>query len=299
MIISTQLLNKIQKIIDKHYNYLTVSLLGNSVFTPEELNNLKRMGIDTTNKESFLKSIYVHNLINNVENKTIPTTIKEMLKQQKDNILLTNTEAYAVSQLNNTFKVLLDKLKQDTITNMSNVILNEGVKHKFEVIGNPNRTPEEKEEMEDLTFSKIKSELLDSSGEVGRNFDRIVSTEMSNALGNGSIDRIVKDNKDKDFNDVYVYRISVMDGKLCPACRRLYVDSDGTPKVYRLSTLLSNGTNYGKKFSEYEAVTGATHPNCREAQPLELKQGWQVLSGGKTSFIGLEKFAEYIKTKLS
>jgi len=49
----------------------------------------------------------------------------------------------------------------------------------------------------------------------------------------------------------------------CPHCRRLYLKPDGTPKVFSMKQLLSNGTNYGRKTADWKPVVGATHPNCR------------------------------------
>ena len=52
----------------------------------------------------------------------------------------------------------------------------------------------------------------------------------------------------------------------CPVCRRLYLISGeiGTePIVFKLSTLLANGTNIGVKQANAKPVIGATHPYCR------------------------------------
>ncbi len=122
---------------------------------------------------------------------------------------------------------------------------------------------------------------------------------MSNAIGIGSVDRIAEQNEGKDFGDVFVYRIVVNDAALCKWCRRFYQDSDGSPRVYKLSTLLSNGSNYGKKTADWLPVVGATHPNERCSQVIELKRGWKVLPGGRQTYIGNEKWAEYIVNKVS
>jgi hypothetical protein len=299
MIVSKDLLNKIRKIIENHFNHLTISILGNGVFTAEELAQLATMGIDTSNPNSFLRSVYVHNLINNASIDTMPASLRAMLAQQKSGKLaLTGLETMAIDHLNETFKGYLDKLKQEVVTNMSKVILENNMLHKFELIAKPDKTLEEQEEIRDLTMSKIKQELRDATGKSSRNWDRIVSTEMGNAIGMGSADRIAKDNVDKDAEDVYVYRIIKNDAKLCKYCRKFYLDNDGTPKLYRFSELLGNGTNYGKKAVDWLPVLGAVHPYDRCSPALELKPGWKLLPGGKTTFIGLEKWKKYIKGKV-
>lgn len=297
MIVSNDILNKIKQIIENHYNYLTVSVLGNSVFTPEELANLKSLGVDTSSTDSFIKSVYVHNLLNNAAMDKMPPSVREMLKQQKTKLVLTEAEAYAVEHLNQTVKGLIDKLKQDTMTNMANVVLDANMVHKFGIMGQAEKTEEEAEELKDLTLSKIKQQLRDAAGIQGKNWDRIVSTEMSNAISIASADRISKDNEGENFDQIYVYRIVKNDGKLCTYCRKFYLDEEGTPRVFTLSQLLSNGTNFGKKASSWLPVASATHPYERCSQILELKPGFKVIVGGRTTFIGLEKWKEYIKEK--
>ena len=84
----------------------------------------------------------------------------------------------------------------------------------------------------------------------------------------------------------------------CNHCKRFYVDADGSPAVYRLSTILGNGSNYGKRQSDWLPVSGATHPNDRESGLLELRNGWKISASGALEFIGKTDFQEYIVKKL-
>jgi hypothetical protein len=152
--------------------------------------------------------------------------------------------------------------------------------------------------VKESTLSKLKQKLRDTTQDVNRDWLRVATTVMSETIGNGSVDRIVTDNRDKDAGEVYVYRIVVNDAALCKYCRRFYMDEDGSPKVYKLSTLLGNGSNFGKKKDSWLPVVGATHPNERCSQVIELKPGWKVLPGGKQTYIGLEKWNDYIVNKV-
>ena len=49
----------------------------------------------------------------------------------------------------------------------------------------------------------------------------------------------------------------------CPHCRKLYLNTDGTPKLFKLSELEANGTNIGLKPSEWKATISQAHPRCR------------------------------------
>ena len=42
------------------------------------------------------------------------------------------------------------------------------------------------------------------------------------------------------------------------------MEDDGvTPKVFKLSELIGNGTNYGKKQADWVATLGIIHPYCQ------------------------------------
>jgi hypothetical protein len=164
---------------------------------------------------------------------------------------------------------------------------------------NPDRSDVMDDLIKESTLGKLRQKLQDTSGDGNRDWTRVAITEMSNAIGIASIDRIVTENRDADPNEVYVFRIIVNDAKTCKFCRRFYVDSDGTPKVYKLSTIINNGSNYGKKSDDWHPCVGATHPNERCSQTIELKPGWKLNAGGSVSYMGLDKWREYIFNKVS
>lgn len=300
MIISLETLRKIRKIIDSRYNTLTISVLGNSVFTPEELRELRNAGIDTSNQDSFLDLVYNHNYLNQMGKTTNPVSVDEMQKQQAMPSIKPIGEAHiaAVEHLNENAKQSIEKLKQDMTSRVEGLIRSVNQDYKHDALQNLTRLDVEDEIVKESMVGKIKRDLRDYSTEPFRNWDRIVRTEISNAIGAGSVDRIVTDNKEKAISDVYVYRINPNDSATCKYCRSFYIDGDGSPKVYRLTSLLANGSNYGKKAPAWQGVSGATHPNCRDSQILELRRGWKVLPGGSVTFIGYDKWDEYISRKV-
>lgn len=301
MIISKEKLAKIKEIIENHYNRLAINTLGTSVFSKEELRKLKDLGIDTTKKESFLELVYHHNFINEQGKINAPVSFEEMQSQQKIPSIKPIGEAhtYAIEHLNENAKHLVDKLKNDVKSKIENIIRENNNLYKFNALMNLDRPAESDQLVKDSTIGKLKQQLRDFSKEPNRDWGRIVRTEMSNAIGAGSVDRIVSDNKTQNLDDIYVFRIIVPDTTTCKYCRKFYLDEDNTPKVYRLSTLLSNGSNYGKKPENWNPVSVATHPNERCSQIIELRPGWKVSQGGKVTFIGFEKWKSYILNKVS
>lgn len=187
--------------------------------------------------------------------------------------------------LNSMLKQLLEKHRANVVSRVEGFLRETNTAAKYR--------PNWKEPL-----NKLKQNLKDLSKDMNRDWRRIASTEVSNAIGLASVDRIASHNKDKDFSEIYVYRIVVQDAAMCKWCKKFYLDTDGSPAVYRLSELIANNTNYGKHTSDWKPVAGATHPNERCSPTIELKPGFKVLPGGTQTYIGTKGWNSYIKSKL-
>lgn len=129
---------------------------------------------------------------------------------------------------------------------------------------------------------RIAQELRAKTKDLYKDWDRVVTTEMAQAQNLGALDAITENSKGKAHNEIYVYKIGVIDDKRCKVCEKLWTLPDGvTPKVYRLSELTANGTNYGKKTADWKATVETTHPNCRDFL-MELPISWGFQNGALT-----------------
>jgi len=274
MNLSKELLAKIKKIIEKNHTFLTLSVLGKSSFTKEEIEEFKKLtGKEPNNEKSLLEYVYLSNFADNpVKNLSELDSIKT---PRKDTIL----------QSDEVIKTLIAKLSQD----MSQKILNSLID-----VTRTYRNEDFTEALKNKSFSEIKQRFKDISEDGNRDWGRVVATEMSNLIGYGSVDKILKDGGDPE--ETYVFRKIVGDIKTCRWCRKFY--GENTPKVYKLSTLLANGSNYGKLKEDWQAVVGATHPNTRTSQIIEIPVGYIPNSSGTLTFVGKEKFLEFIEENL-
>lgn len=300
MVTKKATIEKIREIIQKHYARLVVSVLGRDALSEKELKELESLGVDTSNRDSLMTLVYNHNFINHPVDEIAPKSVEDMKSQQSVKGLTPVGEAheYTVENLNDKTKQYIDKLKLDMMTKVEGLIRENNDAYKMDALQNLDRQDVLDELMKESSLGKLKQKLKDTSGDGNRDWMRVAVTEMSNAIGIASVDRIVSDNRDADLDDVFVFRITVKDAKTCKWCRRFYDDEDGSPKLYRLSTLLANGSNYGKKTDSWEPVIGATHPNERCSQMIELKPGFKLLPDGSVSYIGLDKWNSYILDKL-
>lgn len=300
MVTNKETLDLIKRIIEKHYTRLVISVLGKPGLTKEEIKTLEDAGYDTSNDDSLMSLVYYHNFINHPIDKESPKTIPEMEAQQSVKGLKPEGQAndYSIENANDKMLQYINKMKLDVATRIDALVRENNDAYKMNALQNLNRDATSDELMKESTIGKLRQKLRDTSKDGNRDWVRVAVTEMSNTIGIASVDRIVTDNTEKPLDDVFAYRVIVHDERTCKYCRRFYEDHDGSPKVYKLSTLLANGSNYGKNRDSWMPVTGATHPNERCSQVLELKPGWMIKTDGSLTYIGLDKWNAYIVDKV-
>lgn len=90
-----------------------------------------------------------------------------------------------------------------------------------------------------------------------------ISYVSESALNEGKVEEIKSQAGKDGEEDPIVYKVPIQDEKLCSHCRRAYLKSDGTPRLFRLSELAANGTNIGRKPNEWLPTLQQLHINCR------------------------------------
>lgn len=274
---------KIQDIIKKHYSNIAIGIIGSGAFTKDELESLKKQGVNTSNKFSLLDIIYKHNFMN--PDGKGPKTIESAIKQQVFERPQINKNV--VDSLNETMKLFIEKLQVDTQSRIENIIRDTNDINNLFKLADTSKTTQD-----------LIQELKATMPAATKDWQRVVLTEVSNAIGLGSVDKIVSENNGQNLDEVYVYRIPVNDSITCKWCRKFYNGYQNVPKLYRLSSLLANGSNYGKSKEQWLPVVGATHPNTRTSPIIELKPGFILIPGGGQTFVGNEKASTWIKENL-
>jgi len=136
----------------------------------------------------------------------------------------------------------------------------EALAHKRQVLGSDSSNRK--------IIKALAKRLEKATGDAKRDWLRTAHTEVHNLVEDGKALAIAKS---KPGSDPIVYKKPRPDA--CPYCRLLYTDDDGAPRLFRLSSLIANGTNIGRKAgrpsfigksaTEYKATLGAIHPWCR------------------------------------
>lgn len=141
-----------------------------------------------------------------------------------------------------------------------------------------------KEELKEGVLKKkaVQSIVSDIGGKLkewDRDWGRIVETEMQDIYSLGKAQEIMeKSGVDAlVFKDVY--------GGACKNCIRLYLTNGigSKPIIFKLSKLIENGTNVGRKVKEWKATLGAVHSFCR-CELRQIPDGY-VWDDEKKSFV--------------
>lgn len=91
------------------------------------------------------------------------------------------------------------------------------------------------------TWREFSSELYHAMEDKSRDWDRVAFYEITDAQRQGQAMQALEEHGPKQL----VYKMPLPTA--CPQCKHLYLEEDGTPRLFQLSELLTNGTNIGRK----------------------------------------------------
>ncbi len=145
------------------------------------------------------------------------------------------------------------------------------------------------------TWKQFSSELYHTMEDKARDWDRVAFTELYDARNQGQ----AMDLLEKFGTDQLFYKMPLPTA--CPQCRHAYLEADGvTPRVFKLTDLMSNGTNIGRKphpvrggavlsggrsdgKATLQPVAGLMHPwcQCLGPYPFTGKEAWARMDKSK------------------
>lgn len=237
--------NKIKNLIKLYHLNFLYDVIGEDFLSEDEMNFLKdNLGKDKfkTPKIALLDKIFIFGqIVQKVGLQNINKITKKDLEiwlnknKVKDNKQLNKLKAQTyLDVLSKQFKIEKD-LRQG--------ILNESNNKKFKM---SNIVDYIKSKFKDWSFIKPSVTYVSES-----------------VLNEGKVEEIKEQAIKYDENDPLVYKVPIFDEKLCPNCKKAYLDKNNIPKLFKLSELEANGTNIGRKQQDWLPVVPAHHPNCR------------------------------------
>ena len=252
-ITSTQI-DRIIKIIQEHMNVVGFLTTGSSTPSPRLVQKLGLPAAVT----NLVTTAYQYGKLSVLKGKDLTTLGVAEINRALQNITLTKAQQYSIEQVKIKAQQAINSLTQKIITGVTTVALNSDLK-MWSVVQKVVSSALHK----DTPRYQVIQQLREQSGDWKRDWHRVAQTEMWDAKLQGEAESILQGESpmSDDKSDTLVYKRPAPDA--CAKCKQLYLEEDGvTPRVFKMSELLSNGTNYGKRQSDWVPTLGVMHPNC-------------------------------------
>lgn len=292
MIVSKEKIDKVRSIIERYYNALIFKVSGTSSLSDEQIQALIESNfIDLVDDSGAIKDAYYIGRLRNVNDprdRELDITLNDFRRKFKDQVVpISDAEKYAVQHAQESAANFITGLREKVKTGVESIISNNNLDYRNRVITEQIRPTIVEGLEENRTVAKIASELREKTGDNFRDWKRVAINETATAMNLGEMDAIVDRNKSKPPEEIYVFKRVNFDAATCQYCKKAYlINSDSqVPKVFKLSQLQANGTNYGKSPKEYLPTVTPLHVNCRCAL-VEVPNGWGFDENGRMIYKG-------------
>lgn len=290
MIFTQEQVQEILSILDYHSLFVISTNFGTKALSEDDKNILRTFGIDV---EKLSKEIPLY------ERMFLFGRLSGILsdEQTKDidyNNFLKFINSGQYIPLNKRERFELEIAERKTYTHLKG--LREKAKQEFEstIIGEEQASRQMyetaiSEEVQSgvknrKSIQKIVSDLGHRVETWQHDWNRIVDTEMNNIFQQGRAEVF----REIGGEDTLVYK-NVYEGA-CRHCIQKYLTKGlgSKPILFKLSDLIKNGTNIGKKVAQWLATLGSLHPFCR-CTLVRVPKGY-VWSEEKKKFVIPENF---------
>jgi hypothetical protein len=279
MILTPAQIQELVKIIENQHLIFLANTVGTGILSQSDLDILTSHGIDVTKlptygvvDDAFRFGILADALGSEKAKKMSYSDFKNTLKSGGF-LPLTKAE-----------KISLDHIKQRTYSDVTGLGTKIGKDLSNIVIENSKKQRAQYEKILQDTIAagaeksrsarEIASDLGHATKDWARDFDRIADYVLHEAFDTGKAMSILRE-AEAAGEEAYGYK-EVYEGA-CQHCISLYLtDGIGSkPRIFKMSTLIANGSNIGRTVKEWKPVIGCTHPWCRcELYHLRPNNEW-------------------------
>lgn len=252
---------KLMKAIRLHHASLLVELLGDNAVSKSTLAALKAAGLYRTPKMDIINKAFKYghaSALNQAVLDMRPAEFDHYLTTHK--IDLSDQEREAVSLLRQSFKEYVKSLST-TYMNRLNMAVMKADKNLQRTMAQRQQRDMFAEIERRKALASIAKDLAATTPIMLGNASRVVETETNNAFQDGRAREILKAATALGQTDPLVYKKPYMDA--CDECKKAYLEDDGkTPRLFRMSELVGNGSNIGKSHADRQPVLESFHPHC-------------------------------------
>lgn len=265
MLLNNDQIGKLIEIIDYYTSFYISKHVGVNTLTSKDKSILKKFGIDfkifsknlPTMEVAFKFGMLAAALgKKGVKSMTLDGLIK-FLKSGKF-IALSAAEEFALNyvktQSYNEIKGLGNRMSQDATQIFIEASKTQRIKYQKIISKEAQVAIKYRSTVKDLS-----SALGQKTQDWARDFDRIADYILHDAYQQGIATELLKEYGE----DVKIYY--AVYSKACEHCKRIYLINKKTnePRVFKLKDVIANGSNIGRKTSDWKASVSPIHPWCK------------------------------------
>lgn len=267
MLTGKELYSRIDEIVERAYLGFMFMILGEDALTDEQKRQVEALGL-IIGRKPLIELLYI--LIRNRphEGYAKDATLNRLLDQISSTGILPVLNDAQQSTIDVAKTAMMDAIettKQDIKKQIRQQVIEINRQHRQHVavkrVENVSQIRDQKDDLKAKILKLVPAILISAQ----QAFERSFSSALTDTINDIVVDNATAESL---FTGVppgktIVYKKVVSDDSLCQWCKKFYTHADGSPVLFTLAELQANGSNYGKRKSEWLPTLGKTHPRCR------------------------------------
>jgi hypothetical protein len=274
---SAEQLERVRATIARHHAAIALAVFGARSLPPDLLKDLQAAGIKVPSSEDLIRDPFAYGQLLAIlrDPKLATKTVAEVAQLVAENKLplaLSEQERASVDMAQKhagQYVVGLGaRVAGQVMAEVTGAEANLTPERMVEIIRDKTAAAIAKRE----TIEQLKSDLGHSMGNWTRDWQRIATTEVNNAMQEGIAATIEK----RGGSGAGVSKIPSPGA--CSACRAAYLDANGNPRIFTIGELRAHGSNVGRKGKNLRATVEGVHPWCA-CEMVSVSKGLRWLNG--------------------
>lgn len=254
MLFTVEDIHELNEQVDLFHLLFVCENIGTEVLTSSDRHFLRKYGYKISElkpKTDYLTYSYtVGKLQTNASAKNQLRQItlkkfKEFVELNQQRIPVSRAEQANIKQLKQATYADIKRLANDVKSDLTLSLIEANKQHDL----NPRSNKK--------LLTQLKDKLKSNTKKWKNRFELISGYRMHDAYQHGIADELIS----KHGINVRVWYSVHPDA--CEHCKRTYLFANGTPKIFYLKNIISNGSNIGRKLKEALPSVSPLHPRCR------------------------------------
>lgn len=264
MLIANDVIKNIDSIVERSYVDFTYDIIGDEFLTDEQKIQLESLGM-IVGRRPLIELLYILVRQRSHQRYRKDESVQNLIQQIADSGVLpplSERERSTIDNAKASMDEVVETAKKKVKSRVTNKIVEVNRRERdFQISGLPDSL-ERKEKRHSRLLNVAVIGIGAAIKDAHKDFLKGWTTQLTNFINESVADSAMAASSSGKSRDVLVYK-NIVGAGTCKWCRDFYVGTDGKPKVYKLSQLLKNGSNYGKPKSQWKPTVGSTHPRCR------------------------------------